>query len=810
MADVTFRINTESTKALNDFSKLTLAQQKMDIETKKLNNSLQRQSQQFEKNGKFANKGGAPGGPNLTPYIPGGGAPEQFKNALGALGISGLAGAVISLKNAIDTNTKSMLDKAKKEQEAAKKLAPSALYQGKDPRFQGEYQQVRNSIAQQTATPLEDIDKLNSSFSAIVESADDLKNVISSVAIGSKLNLGSIDELTKLEQKNISEGGVAGGAVFDLNQMNSFTNGASQVKEVLDEIALFKNQNMGFALGTNLIKTDAVNAEENLKLLASFQEKGSNENLRSYMRIGDDVEGDAMFEKFFSFVNKKSTKLGMSKDEVVDNIVKQGDLDQGTGDALKAVMSDMQGFNTYLREFTVNSNSSQDSLKGMIRTLDELKDANVSFKDAFEADKRLVDAEIIKTSPDKSVNSTKFNDQLSLTERARKSGLYSQLVNEEGVVDDTVMNRTTIYNEENKGIPFVTNAAKYQKELREEKAQISERMDKGTESLGDYFQYGYNSLQQINPMSGGFGSAERAQKQFDEGPQWVKDLFTVGMEDIPVFGAAMTYKQSGGKLLPGMYDSLDATGGQQSSFSLGALGHLGLDVATLGGGGIVGKRLGASSGLKKSIGKVLGDLDKVTNKELGRISEEAVESAIESLVKQGASKDEAFDAVMSMTNSQLGLTDEVVDMVKKVIRDDVVEQTLDPKYMEKVISPFLEKGISNGAKTGRATGIVGGEIVRNSIQSYYSEEEPARTQGGNQVYNSFENNSRDNIDVSIPKQITEPITTETKISNTKLDQLIELQKQNLVVNTTALEENKKIKEQLFNLNQKPFIRNSVR
>jgi len=810
MADVTFRINTESTKALNDFSKLTLAQQKMDIETKKLNNSLQRQSQQFEKNGKFANKGGAPGGPNLTPYIPGGGAPEQFKNALGALGISGLAGAVISLKNAIDTNTKSMLDKAKKEQEAAKKLAPSALYQGKDPRFQGEYQQVRNSIAQQTATPLEDIDKLNSSFSAIVESADDLKNVISSVAIGSKLNLGSIDELTKLEQKNISEGGVAGGAVFDLNQMNSFTNGASQVKEVLDEIALFKNQNMGFALGTNLIKTDAVNAEENLKLLASFQEKGSNENLRSYMRIGDDVEGDAMFEKFFSFVNKKSTKLGMSKDEVVDNIVKQGDLDQGTGDALKAVMSDMQGFNTYLREFTVNSNSSQDSLKGMIRTLDELKDANVSFKDAFEADKRLVDAEIIKTSPDKSVNSTKFNDQLSLTERARKSGLYSQLVNEEGVVDDTVMNRTTIYNEENKGIPFVTNAAKYQKELREEKAQISERMDKGTESLGDYFQYGYNSLQQINPMSGGFGSAERAQKQFDEGPQWVKDLFTVGMEDIPVFGAAMTYKQSGGKLLPGMYDSLDATGGQQSSFSLGALGHLGLDVATLGGGGLIGKRVGATLGKNKALNNLVGDIIEIQDKFLKESIETALKNATEAIAKQpGISKSLAESLVKSASRTELGLTDDALAASAKFIRDETIEKTLSPKGMEQV-EAYLKKSIEGGVKTGRTTGIVGGEIVRNSIQSYYSEEEPARTQGGNQVYNSFENNSRDKIEIYSPKEDLKSVDGGIKELGTKLDAILEINKSLAKLQTDALDTQNKIKDNTFNANQKPFMRNSIK
>jgi len=808
MADVTFRINTESTKALNDFSKLTLSQQKMDLETKKLNNSLQRQSQLIEKNGKNVAKGGS-SGPSLTSYVPGGGGAEQFKQTLGALGITGLAGAVISLKNAIDANTQAVLDRAKEQRELSRKIGPTDYFQGKDPRFQGEYQANRNKIAQTTATPLEEIDKLNSSFSAIVTSAEDLNNVISSIAIASKLNLGSMEELIALEQKNIADGGAAGNAVADLTKLNYNTNGAAQVKTILDEIALFKNQNMGFALGTSLIKNDAVNAEDNMKLLAAFQEKGSNENLRSYMRVDENVEGDEMFDKFFKFITAKSEKLGMSKEVVIDNIVKQGDLDSDTGDALKAVIKDVNGLNEYLVDFSASTSTSQKSLESMIKTLDELRKSNISFDQSFKEDQVKVDAEIKNASTGPTVESEAFNKQMALNQKAIEKGMDTVLSKDtNGMVKDNWWNRTMLADEK---IPFVTNAANYQKELKKENSEISDRFDKGTNSKWDYVQYGWNTMQQYNPMSGGFGSAERAQEQFDKSP-FLKDLLSVGANDIPIVGGAVTYGQTG-KLLPGKYDTKDEQGNMIKEFSLGGLGQAGLDLASMGVGGFFGKRAGNKATLEaiKELRKQKKVL-RATNEVVGAVKPEKYERSITSAFDDFLNPKEVLPGTYSQIDN-LGYDDavKISEKLKKVNEKSTIYtnslRTSVP-YTSKI--PFTDGGLTahqlQGMSKGTMNGAIGSHIVNEAFPAF----SPIPSDTESMVKSSYDTGSRDKIEIYSPKEDLVSVDNGIKELGSKLDALIQINKDINKIQTDSLDTQKKIKDNTFNATQKPFMRNSIK
>jgi len=226
-------------------TKIATTQDKIATSTRKANQELERQEKAFKRTGsagaKMASaKGGAPQGPNLTPYIPGGGGAEQLKQALGALGITGVAGAILSLKNSIDANTQATLDRAKEQREISKKIAPNTFYSaGSSDSERKAFETKRNIIAQTTATPLEDVDKLHSSFVGIIKNSEDLSNVINNIAIASKLNLGSMEELIALEQKNISSGGIGGGSIADLSKMMQMTGGASQSKDIVDEIAGF-------------------------------------------------------------------------------------------------------------------------------------------------------------------------------------------------------------------------------------------------------------------------------------------------------------------------------------------------------------------------------------------------------------------------------------------------------------------------------------------------------------------------------------------------------------------------------------------
>jgi len=790
VADVKFTVTTESTKALNDFSKLTIAQQKMDLETKKLNNSLQRQSQQFAKSGKSAAKAGS--SPSLTSYVPGGGGAEQFKQTLGALGITGLAGAVLSLKNAIDANTQAALDRAKDQRDLSRKIGPTDFFQGKDPRFQGEFQKNRNTLAQDTGTPLEEIDKLNSSFSAIVTSAEDLNNVIQSIAIASKLNLGSMEELIRLEQNNISKGGAAGNAVSDLTTLNTLTNGAAQVKDILDEISSFKNQNTGFAVGAKLIKSDAYNAESNMKLLSAFQEKGSNANLRSYMRIGEEVEGDEMFAKFSKFIDSKASKLGMSKETVVDSIVKQGDLDAATGDALKTMLTDIDSLNYYLDGFTKSTNTSQTALKSIIKTFEELKNSNVTFKQAFEEDQSKVDAEIKNASTGPTLQSEAFTKQQKLNEKAITKGMDTVLSKDtNGLVKDSLWNRLMLADEK---VPFVTNATAWREGAKE-------RLDKNYLKVGKE-EYGFLDAAELVKDEIGMvltKPSAMASKGLDKVP-WLKEMLSFGANDIPLVGGAVTYGQTG-KILPGKYKTKDEQGNIVESFSLGGLGQLGLDVASLGVGGVLGKRVG-NNAAKKALTKS-SNLNK---------SVSGATDIMQANVKSNWLQGQFSGEFGSFLQKEFATTvDDKITKLTKVAQD-VTKQT--DKYIEKINTPVpFTRGLNMHQTVGVGSGIVGGSGLSHIGNETFASYAPIRSDTEAFVNNSIKSGSRNNIDVYQPGDWIGPGADEqNKLDklNASLDLLVDLTKQNVVVNTTIADENKKIKEQLFNNNKKPFIRNSVR
>jgi len=813
MSDIVFKVVTKADEAQKDLAKIAQTQDKIATSTKKANQEMERQDRNFRKaastNTRFPNqKGGQPQGPNLTPYIPGGGGAEQLKQALGALGITGVAGAILSLKNSIDANTQATLDRAKEQREISKKIAPNTFYSaGSSDSERKSFEKTRNIIAQTTATPLEDVDKLHSSFVGIIKNSEDLSNVINNIAIASKLNLGSMEELIALEQKNISSGGIGGGSIADLSKMMQMTGGASQSKDIVDEIAGFKDQAMAFALGTSLIKKDAINAEAGMQALQGFQSEGSNENLRRYMGVGDEVAGKDMLTKFFSFVNERASKKGMTSNEVIDKVVARGDLEKETGDALKLISDDFSNFNKYLNEFSTNTNNSTDSLKEMMSTLENVKKSNVSFSQSFEADRIKVEAEIKNASSGPTIESEAYKAQLALNEKAVLKGMDSRLTKDEGgIVKDDIWNNILLAD---KKIPFVTNAASYQRDLRSEKEEMSSRFASGTNSNFDYLRYGYNTMQQMNPISGGSlanpwtgkSGAEAIEEGLNAGPKWVKDLLSVGPADIPIFGAAVTHGQTG-KLIPGYYKTKDEQGNPTEQFTLGGLGQLGLDVASFGIGSFVGKKSGAKvakgviaqgENLKKSLSGAIDVLES-TIKSNNRITDVGDAAGFGKFLK------EAFDAD---TLSQIEKLKTASGKATNIVDDKVNAFTKTPVPYTRI--PILQKeGMSvaetiGATKTGFYTNR--GATAVNNLNNTFSP--PYQSDTESFIKNSYETGSRDIIQV---QTVNENKIVEINQSQAQsLNTIIEINKSLLEAMNKTNAVMQTIQQQ--NVQQKPYNRN---
>jgi hypothetical protein len=816
MADIQFKIQTDSNEAQKELTKIATTQDKIATSTRKANQELERQEKAFKRTGsagaKMATaKGGAPQGPNLTPYIPGGGGAEQLKQAMGALGITGVAGAILSLKNAIDANTQATLDRAKEQREISKKIAPNTFYSsGASESERKAFEQRRNVIAQTTATPLEDVDKLHSSFVGIIKNAEDLGNVINNIAIASKLNLGSMEELIALEQKNISSGGIGGGSIADLSKMMQMTGGASQSKDIVDEIAGFKDQAMAFALGTSLIKKDAINAETGMQALQGFQAEGSNTNLRRYMGVGDEVAGKDMLTKFFSFVNERASKKGMTSNEVIDKVVGRGDLDKETGDALKLISDDFSNFNKYLTEFSTNTNNSTDSLKEMISTLENVKKSNVSFSQSFNADQIKVEAEIKNASSGPTVESEAYKAQLELNKKAVLKGMDSRLTKDEGgIVKDNLWNNMLLAD---KKIPFVTNAASYQKELRSEKSALSDKFAAGTGTAADYLQYGYNTMQQINPLTGGSlanpwtgkSGAEGIEEGLNAGPKWIKDLLSVDASDIPFFGGAVTYGRTG-RLTPGKYKTKDEQGNMTEEFTLGGFGQLGLDIGSAGIGSFFGKKAGA-----KAATKIIGQGD-AAKKLILNMAEDLGNKTKEQWLK-GDFADDAIGFGEFLKNSFSKTADEKIlklnktaEGITKTVDDSIEAFTKTPVPFTHI--PYLQKGNMTVAETIGAT--KGGLSVNRGATAinnlYNSTVPPYQSDTESFIKNSYETGSRDVIQVQtvnenkmveINQSQAQSLNTIIEINKSLLDAM---NKTNTVMQT--------IQQQ--NVQQKPYNRNKI-
>ena len=787
MADVKFIVSTDSSKALNDFAKLTTAQQKMDLETKKLNSSLTKLNTNIDKTGKASAKAASSGSaPSITPYIPGGGLAEQLKQGLGALGITGFAGAALGLVRALDANTQAVLDRAKEQRELSRKVGPSEFFQNKDPRFQGEYGNFRNRIAQQTATPLEDIDKLNTSFSAIVTSAEDLNNIITSIAIASKLNLASMDELIALEQKNIANGGVAGNAVSDLTKLNTITNGAAQVKTLLDEIGQFKNQNTGFALGASLVKTDAANAEENLKLLAAFQEKGSNTNLRSYMRVGNDVEGDEFLNKFTEFVSEKSGKLGMSKDSVIDAIVKQGDLDAATGDAFKTMMKDVDSLSGYINEFSSNASSSKTALEGMIDTLNKLKDSNLSFKQSFYEDQSKVEKEIKNSSTKGTVETDAFQKQMELNQVAINKNMANVLSKDEnGMVKDNMWNRILLADEK---VPFIEGPAEWREGAKKRLEENYLKSGKG--------ELGFLDAAELVKDEIGMGltkPAEMISKQLEKAP-WLKEMLSVGADDIPILGGLFTYGKTG-KILPGYYKQENANGEVEERFSLGGLGQLAVDLGTWGAGGFIGKKLGIGAGTKAVNQSTKTLLKSELDNQYAKFAEETFKrTGVKSIIPK---------------NQQL-VPNELAKQFSNTAQKEVeaLEKALQPAdgTAYKLFDNVKNKHIIDRTIIGSLAGGGSSHIINEGFPT----QGPFESNTERMVRESYSNGSRDVIDVYSPKEDLQSVDGGIKQLSMKVEDLVNINKSLLQLQAEQLEAQKKIKDNTFNAAQKPFYRNQVK
>lgn len=590
MADVDIRFRAETTQAARAIETVARAQDKLEVSTRRATDQMIRQQ---KIKGPMAPSAGKPSAPNITPYLPGGGLAEQFKGILGALGITGIGAGLAAIARSIDENNRILLDIAKKQQDTAKKLAPNAFF-NKNVFPQEDYSKIRNTISIATATPLEEIDKIINNFSAITDDAVTLEQITKSVALAQKLNIASQEELLKLEQASIGSGKAPGAAIADLVDLVMANDNAAQIKDLVDEIAEFKDTDFAAGIANVLLKQNAATAEKNMQALLEFQKEGSVENIRKRLGIDDSLSGGAFLGKFFEELKNISSDIGISQHDTLDRMVERGDMSPEVSDALSSLIKD-PSINESLSYFSNNVNNAADALTAISGIIDEIRRTNQSFNSAWEADQGVIRGQVKESSPESTPANEAFKRQADLTERAIKAGLGPRLIDPEtDKVADTLWNRFLIYNKEERGIPFVDNLAEYQEELAVNIEDLGKKIEKGEAGVLDYAKYYMSLGQSYNPMAGGMGLAKKSKEQWDAAPEFLRELFSIDASNIPILGAGVTYGETG-RWMPGKYTTQDAEGNLQEEFTTGALGQLGLDAILGGIGGALGKKAGASA-----------------------------------------------------------------------------------------------------------------------------------------------------------------------------------------------------------------------
>lgn len=344
--EVVFKIKAEEAEAVQDFLKLARAQGSVEAATKKTNVALEKQVANLTKANKAltekavkSSAGGGGGGFEAAKVLPSGFIGKGASDALlGLVGLSSAATALQTAAGAIQKYFDKQTAEANRRQESAGRLGPGLLTL--PPEERANYIEDRNKIALQTGTSLEEFEPIKNALFPLIKDREGRRNAMENIALGNRIGLGSIEELTQLEKRGIEQGFTPGLSSNLLLQEAKISGNPEELKSLLPKILNSKDIGSAIAAAMSTMRNyDSVDTPVQLDKLLSFMDAGSNEALRKSMG-GTTSTGGAFIEEFDKYISNKAAAAGKSKDEMTDRAVKLNLIDKETAEALKVLAND--------------------------------------------------------------------------------------------------------------------------------------------------------------------------------------------------------------------------------------------------------------------------------------------------------------------------------------------------------------------------------------------------------------------------------------------------------------------------------------
>lgn len=585
MADLNSKYNINTQEAVKNTATLSKTIDKVEVSAKKSAAAIDRMN-------KAASSGGGGGGryPNGHPgrgggsingvagFVPGGAsAQSQFRNIFRAIGIAGLGTVMKQLNDAVDANTKALLDKAKSQQDQSKiialtdsqlksnKVIVDELNKRNKNLKEGEkattYENLRNELAFETATKVEDINSIFKSISDNVRNFEELSNLTKEITSAAKIGVADIATLVDAEQKALAIKGQTPGA--STKSMGILAEDFKNVyMNIIDEIQGSKDIGMGTGIAKFYGDTKGeYKIEESMQKLNALMEENSLKGLRKYG--GKQLEGKSgpeFLDALVQFTNERAKDIGITGEQTIDRYVERGDMSKEEADVFKEIYKNFDEFKNYLNTFDVKVDFGVSSKKFQ-EQLEIIKQSNVAFSQSIEQDRLKVGEDIIKSDTGVTKESKAQIEQDDFTKAMIEKG-YGRLKNPEtGQIEQRFLTKFL-----NIVSSTLGNSTETGQILTMGQEKIDETVNKKINEMS-FFPKWISKIIMNAPM------LNIARKTLD-----------TGLKDLPFTSSIANFNKTG-KLSNDMVESTDSFGNKKEEFVLGAGWSALIDAVGLGFGG---------------------------------------------------------------------------------------------------------------------------------------------------------------------------------------------------------------------------------
>jgi hypothetical protein len=607
MADLNSKYNINTQEAVKNTATLSKSIDKVEASAKK-------SAAAIDKMNKAASSGGGGGGryPNGHPgrgggsingvagFVPGGAsAQSQFRNIFRAIGIAGLGTVMKQLNDAVDANTKALLDKAKSQQDQSKiialtdsqlksnKVIVDELNKRNKNLKSGEkattYENLRNELAFETATKVEDINSIFKSISENVRNFEELSNLTKEITSAAKLGVADIATLVDAEQKALAIKGQTPGS--STKSMGLLADDFKNVyMNIIDEIQGSKDIGMGTGIAKFYGDTKGeYKIEESMQKLNALMEENSLQGLRKYG--GKQLEGKSgpeFLDALVQFTNERAKDIGITGEQTIDRYVERGDMSKEEADVFKEIYKNFDEFKNYLNTFDVKVDFGISSKKFQ-EQLETIKQSNVAFSQSIEQDRLKVGEDIIKSDPGVTNESKAQLEQDDFTKSMIEKG-YGRLKNPEtGQIEKGFLT---------KFLNIVSSTLGNSTKTGQTMTMAQDSIDKTINEMSTIPKY-ISKFIMNSPM---FNIAQNA--------------FDTGLKDLPFASSVANFNKTG-KLSNDTVETTDSFGNKKQEFVLGAGWSALIDAVGLLAGGLKG-----SSESKKIVDNIAALLLKQVEKNI--------------------------------------------------------------------------------------------------------------------------------------------------------------------------------------------------